>query len=93
MGLLLDINWRSTAACGFVQEKEDGGERQMDSVGRVPEQEPCALFLVLEEKEGRELEEGVGEAATSFSSFPLRGTTSFPLSPPPPAALTSPSSS
>lgn len=86
----MDINWRSTAACGFVQEKEDGG-RQMDSVGRVPEQEPCALFLVLEEKEGREVEEGVGGAATSFSAFPLIGTTSFPLSPPP-AALTSPSS-
>ena len=81
----MELNWWSTAECGFVQEKEDGRERQMDSVGRVPEQEPCAfVFWFLEEKEGREVEEGVGGAATSFSSFSLRSATSSPPLPPPP---------
>lgn len=42
---------------------------------------PCALFLA--EKAGKEVGEGFGGAATSFSSFPLRHTTSFPPAPPP----------
>lgn len=64
---------------GFSPGKGRWGGRQMDCVGRVPEQEPCALFLVaLEEKEERKyVEEGVGGANTSFSSFPFRGTTSY----------------
>ena len=36
-------------------------------------------FWIWKEKEGREVEEGVVGAATSFSSIPLRSTTSFPV--------------
>lgn len=35
-----------------LSRKRKTGERPMDSVGRVPEQEPCALFLVFGGKGG-----------------------------------------